>query len=100
MKTLDKTVLDERMIEEIDFDQALLEMDDAYEDLKMQVFKQGTRGELSIVSVDAIIHQASLFKRMIKLAVKIARHMQKLHERLDIEREDDTPEEDFQGTTA
>ncbi len=94
VKTLDNTLLEERKIQEIDFDQALLEIDNAYEDLKMQVFKQGTRGELGIVSVDAIIHQASLFKRMIKLAVKVTRHMQELHESLAIEREDDAPEED------
>ena len=89
--TLDKTIVEERMIEEIDFDQALLDMDNAYEDLKMQVFKQGTRGELGIVSVDAIIHQASLFKRMIKIAVKVARHMHELRQKLAIEHADETP---------
>ena len=84
VNTLEATAFEKNYQETPDLDKALEVIDDAYEDLKFKVFKTGTRGKLGIVSIDAIVHQASLIKRMVKIAVKAKKRMLEVAGRLDI----------------
>ena len=59
-------------------------MDKSYEDFKLIVFKAGSKGRLGIVTVDTLVNQANLIKRMAKLGIKIIRRMHKIEELLNI----------------
>ncbi|GJM05472.1 MAG: hypothetical protein DHS20C09_14630 [marine bacterium B5-7] len=63
---------------------ALNEIENVYEDFKLIVFKTGSKGRLGIVTIDAMVHQASLIKRMAKLSVKTTVRMHKIAEGLNI----------------
>jgi phosphate:Na+ symporter len=64
------------------------EMESVYEDFKLIVFKTGSKGRLGIVTIDAMVHQASLIKRMAKLSVKATGRMHKIAEGLKLTHEE------------
>ncbi len=94
--TLENTIYSEADKKDEALNKAFDELEDMYEGFKLIVFKVGAKGKLGMVTVDAIVHQASLIKRMGKLSIKSIRGMNKIAELMEItvEKNDDGIEEE------
>jgi hypothetical protein len=84
VKTLEDTLYEKTEFDDEVLNTAFSEMETVYEDFKLVVFKTGSKGRLGIVTIDAMVHQASLIKRMAKLGIKATRQMHKIAEGLNI----------------
>ncbi len=90
VKILENTIYIEGQNKEEMLTVAFDEIEKTYEDFKLIVFKAGSKGKLGIVTVDALVHQASLIKRMAKMSIKIIRRMHKIAGLLNmLKKEDD-----------
>ncbi len=53
-----------------------------YDSLKYQILKSGSSGELGMVTVDAMLQQSLLLRRVAKLAVKVSRRLYEVRDRM------------------
>lgn len=95
--TLENTIYSETDKKDEVLNEAFDELEDVYEGFKLIVFKGGAKGKLGMVTIDALVHQASLIKRMGKLSIKSIRGMHKIAELMEItvERSDGEIEEEL-----
>lgn len=96
VQTLENTIYTETDYNDETLNTTLDEMENIYEEFKSIVFKTGSKGRLGIVTIDAMVHQASLIKRMAKLGIKTTRRMHQIAEVLDIKLGRDEEEIDEQ----
>jgi phosphate:Na+ symporter len=58
--------------------QYIEKLDEAYDSLKFQILKTGSEGTLGMVTIDALLQQANILKKIAKEAVKVMTRLQEV----------------------
>lgn len=99
VQTLENTLYNDTNDKDSALTEARDNLESTYESFKLIVFKAGAQGQLRMVAIDALVHQASLIKRMGKLGIKTLRRMRDVNILLDISTDKSDDEIDEEAVT-